>query len=64
VNNENLTTAELSKEFKVADITLRGWRHRGIGPRWFKLGGRVVYKRSDVEAWMQEQYEQTGPKAS
>ena len=40
--------------------TLRWWRHlnNGTGPRWFKLGPRrVVYRRSDVVAWLDSQYD-------
>jgi predicted DNA-binding transcriptional regulator AlpA len=36
--------------------TLRYWRHVGKGPRSFKLGNRVVYKREDVEQWIEAQY--------
>jgi hypothetical protein len=36
--------------------TLRYWRHIGYGPKSFKLGGRVVYKRQDVEQWIEDSY--------
>jgi predicted DNA-binding transcriptional regulator AlpA len=36
--------------------TLRYWRHNGYGPRSFLLGGRVCYKVEDVEAWLEQQY--------
>jgi hypothetical protein len=39
--------------------TLRQWRHRGVGPRSFRLAGKVVYRRSDVEAWIAEQEQAT-----
>ncbi|MGI8815489.1 MAG: helix-turn-helix transcriptional regulator [Pseudonocardia sp.] len=35
--------------------TLRFWRHKGVGPKSFRLGRRVVYDRSDVELWIAEQ---------
>ena len=37
--------------------TLRFWRHEGRGPHSAKLGRRVVYRLSDVEAWIDEQFE-------
>ena len=37
--------------------TLRWWRHRGIGPRSAKIGRRVFYRESDVQAWLDEQFE-------
>lgn len=39
--------------------TLRWWRHegKGRGPKSFVLGGRkVVYRKSDVDAWLDAQY--------
>lgn len=35
--------------------TLRAWRHRGIGPRSFKVGTTVRYRWSDVDAWLEQQ---------
>lgn len=34
--------------------TLEQWRHRGIGPRGFRLGRHVRYRRSEVERWLRE----------
>ena len=39
--------------------TLRQWRHRGVGPRCFRIEGRVVYRRSDVELYLAEQERQS-----
>ncbi|MCX2934721.1 helix-turn-helix domain-containing protein [Mycobacterium sp. CVI_P3] len=39
---------------RVSPDTLRYWRHTGTaGPPSFKLGRRVLYRRSDVDAWLQ-----------
>ena len=35
--------------------TLRYWRANGEGPPSFKMGRRVVYRRSEVEKWIAEQ---------
>ena len=32
--------------------TLAKWRLTGAGPRYIKLGRRVVYRQSDIEAWV------------
>jgi predicted DNA-binding transcriptional regulator AlpA len=47
---------EVETATRVPLDTLRYWRHIGKGPKSFKLGNRVVYKRSDVEAWIEAQY--------
>lgn len=50
---EYWTTSETSRFSRVPAETLRYYRHRGVGgPKSFKLGRRVLYARSDVEAWI------------
>lgn len=39
------------------EATLRYWRHIGYGPKSAKLGRRVVYRESDVEAWVDAQFD-------
>jgi hypothetical protein len=36
---------------KIAPRTLANWRSRGLGPKFAKIGGRVLYRLADVEAW-------------
>lgn len=47
---------EVSEITRIPLPTLRFYRHAGKGPRSFKLGARVVYKRSDVLDWIEQQY--------
>jgi predicted DNA-binding transcriptional regulator AlpA len=48
-----LTTAEVAELTRAPQSTLRYWRHLGIGPRSFRLGRRVVYRRAEIERWIQ-----------
>ncbi|WP_244186334.1 helix-turn-helix domain-containing protein [Arthrobacter agilis] len=32
-------------------------RHNGSGPRGAKLGGRLLYRESDVIDWIQKQFD-------
>lgn len=48
-----LTTAEVSETTGIPSETLRYWRHRGEGPRSFKLGRRVVYSEQDLTEWIE-----------
>lgn len=50
-----LTMDEVATELRVPLPTLRFWRHKGTGPKSFKIGRRVMYRREDVEAWVNEQ---------
>lgn len=42
---------ELASYWGVSINTLRKWRWEGKGPRFVKLGRKVVYRRLDVEAF-------------
>ena len=55
----NLTTNEASARLGVPASTLRWWRQRGQGPPSFRLGSRVFYRSTDLDAWEQEQYDAT-----
>lgn len=43
-----LTTLELANRWKVSDRTLGGWRDKGIGPVYVKIGSRVRYRMDDI----------------
>lgn len=44
----------------IPEATLRFYRHEKRGPKSAKLGRRVVYRESDVVAWIDEQFENAG----
>lgn len=52
--DELLTTEEVAAYFRTVPATCRYWRSIGKGPRSFKVGKRVLYRRSDVEAWAEQ----------
>lgn len=47
-----MTTKELAEHVRKTPATVRGWRHRGIGPRGTRVGKEVLYRRDVVEAWL------------
>jgi excisionase family DNA binding protein len=49
-----LTITEAAELLRTPVATLRYWRHRNIGPRSFRLGRRVLYRRDDLHAWIAE----------
>jgi len=49
---ELITPAELA-----AQIHTPYWRSRGKGPRYARIGKRVLYRRSDVEEWLTSTFE-------
>ena len=53
--NRFYNESELAAECRIARATLEKWRREGKGPPYIKLGKRVVYRASAVEAWLEEQ---------
>jgi DNA-binding transcriptional MerR regulator len=50
-----LTTTEVAAHLRASVGTLRYWRHRGIGPKGFRVGRRVVYDAAEVARWLDDQ---------
>lgn len=36
----------------IPTSTLQWWRHKGKGPKYFKVGRRVMYARSDLDRFL------------
>ena len=49
----NLTPKETSARLGVAVQTLANWRLFGTGPRFLKLGGKILYPLAEIEAFEQ-----------
>lgn len=56
---DTLTVEEVAEMCGVQPTTMRFWRHQNRGPVSVKVGRRLVYRRSDVEQWLSEQYQRT-----
>jgi hypothetical protein len=55
-----LTQDEAAAELKVCERTLDRWRRLDEGPPITKLGRRILYRRSSLQAWLCER-EHHGP---
>jgi hypothetical protein len=49
--DELLTRPEAAGELRLTIKTMDNWRSAGRGPAFLKLGGRVLYPRSELEAF-------------
>lgn len=47
----HLNQINLADRWNISHRTLERWRWTGEGPQFVKLGGRVVYRLEDVEAF-------------
>ena len=50
----HLTQHELAQRWRISPRTLERWRWLQEGPQFLKIGGRVVYRLEDVEAYEAE----------
>lgn len=50
-----LNQKELARRWGISHRTLERWRYTGQGPAFLKLGGRVLYRLPDIEAFEQSQ---------
>jgi hypothetical protein len=48
---QHLDQKALADRWLVSPRTLEQWRWQGKGPKFLKLGGRVVYREEDVTAF-------------
>ena len=47
----HLTTKELAARLRMSSESLAHWRIKGIGPRYIKLGRKILYPLAEVEAF-------------
>jgi hypothetical protein len=47
----HLDQTDLAHRWRISPRTLEQWRWKKVGPRYLKLGGRVVYRIEDVESY-------------
>ena len=48
---QHFNQVELSRRWRLSPRTLERWRYHGTGPQYLKVGGRVVYRLDDIEAF-------------
>jgi len=48
---EHYSEKLLARRWGLSHRTLERWRNSGIGPAFLKVGGRIIYSRTDVLAY-------------
>lgn len=51
---KHLTTADLAARWDMSTGTLTNWRVLGLGPKFIKIGSRVLYSLAAVEEFERE----------
>lgn len=49
---ENLKTRQAAEFLQVKETTMEQWRWNGKGPKFCKINRSVIYRRSDLEAFV------------
>ncbi|WP_425093972.1 MerR family transcriptional regulator [Tropicimonas sp. S265A] len=50
-NNRNYVLGDPELDVIGDREKLAQWRHRNVGPAYYKLGRKIVYRGSDLNAW-------------
>jgi predicted DNA-binding transcriptional regulator AlpA len=67
VAEDFLNPKQVQAEYGFSPQTLNNWRWMGIGPAYIKTpgkSGRIKYRRSAIEAWLDERTVQAGGAAA
>lgn len=51
MTTKHLNQIELSRRWSISPRTLERWRWLREGPRYLKIGGRILYRLDDIEAF-------------
>ena len=61
---KHMNQDDLAERWNISPRTLERWRWVGQGPRYIKIGGRVVYRVEEVEAFEAQQTRDSTSQAS
>ena len=51
MSTRHLNQKQLAERWGVSPKTLERWRWLGQGPKFLKLGGRILYRLEDIETY-------------
>jgi hypothetical protein len=60
MSSELLTLEQFAEMVNTPINTIRFWRQTGYGPKSARIGKRVFYRRNDVNAWIDAQFDSAG----
>ena len=53
--NRNYVLGDPELDLIGDENKLAQWRHKGMGPAFYKLGRKVIYQGADLNAWAEAQ---------
>ena len=58
-----LTIQDVARLTRSTVAAIYQWRRRGKGPRGLRIGNKVLFRREDIEAWLNSLCESPGGRA-
>jgi hypothetical protein len=58
LDREIVSTNDLASYLKLKPNTLQKWRGNNQGPLFLKVGGKVLYRTSDIRKWLENSLRQ------
>jgi hypothetical protein len=55
-NDRNYVLGDPELDLFGSREKLAQWRHRNVGPAYFKLGRKIIYRGGDLNAWAERQW--------
>lgn len=52
-DHELMTVNEVAEYLRVPTATIYAWRKHGAGPDGFKVGRHKIFRRADIDAWLE-----------
>ncbi len=62
--DDYLTEKEFAEAWGVKRNTLQKWRSQGVGPKYIKRVGRIIYRKDDIAEFERSQTRQSTKAAS
>ena len=59
-NNRNYVLGDAELDLIGDREKLAQWRHKNMGPAYYKLGRKVIYRGSDLNVWAEAQKVEPG----
>ncbi len=53
-----ITSKTARTRLGVGDVTLWRWRKEGTGPRWCKMGARIMYELHSVNEYIEQRLQE------
>ncbi|MDH2392356.1 helix-turn-helix domain-containing protein [Streptomyces sp. HNM0663] len=51
-NHSWVSVDDLADELQIPKSTIYGWKTRGLGPTWVRVGKHLRARRTNVDAWL------------